>query len=264
MDLVGVEAIVNLSGEFGDALQRRLDALDRAYPGRFYTFCNVDWEGVGSAGWADKATAQLRADVAGGAKGLKIYKQLGLTYRDPAGALVMPDDPRIADVWDAAGELGIPVLIHSADPVAFFRPLDRVNERWDELQRHPSWHFYGGDYPAYEELLASLYRLIEAHPGRSSPPRGLLSETWVRIGHARLPNIHRLFRIAELGRVPYSAREWFCAMPTASSLALTPSALLYQTYYRFLEPGRVFPIRPIRRSHQGRWNIYGVFLPDEC
>jgi predicted TIM-barrel fold metal-dependent hydrolase len=273
MDLVGVEAIVNLSGEFGDALQRRLDALDRAYPGRFYTFCNVDWEGVGSAGWADKATAQLRADVAGGAKGLKIYKQLGLTYRDPAGALVMPDDPRIADVWDAAGELGIPVLIHSADPVAFFRPLDRVNERWDELQRHPSWHFYGGDYPAYEELLASLYRLIEAHPKTTfiTAHVGCYPENLGFVSDMldRHPNMYTDFsaRIAELGRVPYSAREWFLRYADRIVFGTdgAPTPILYQTYYRFLETKDEYfsyaPKSPI--PGQGRWNIYGVFLPDE-
>lgn len=147
MDLVNVEAIVNLSGGTGDELKRSVEVLDSAYPERFLTFCNLDWAGVGEHGWIERATAQLEADVRAGARGLKIFKALGLRVRDDKNRLVMPDDPRIADVWDKAAELGIPVLIHTADPVAFFRPLDRFNERWDELHHHPGWHFYGPEFP---------------------------------------------------------------------------------------------------------------------
>ena len=273
MDLVDVEAIVNLSGGFGDTLKTRLEALDQAYPGRFYTFCNVDWEGVGTTGWAHRATAQLRADVSAGAKGLKIFKQLGLTYRDPEGRLIPPDDPRIADIWEVAGELGIPVLIHSADPVAFFRPLDRLNERWDELHRHPNWHFYGGDYPEFEELIAALYRTIEAHPNTTfiTAHVGCYPENLGFVSGMldRYPNLYTDFsaRIAELGRAPYSARDWFLRYADRIVFGTdgAPTPILYQTYYRFLESKDEYfsysPKSPI--PHQGRWHIYGMFLPED-
>jgi len=164
MDFLNVRAIADLDGCSGDLLKHKLEQLDFAYPGRFYTLCNVDWNGVGTPGFAERATTALAQDVAAGARGLKVFKTLGLRVRDQAGKLVMPDDPRIADVWEQAGELGVPVLIHTADPTAFFKPLDRFNERWDELHAHPDWHFYGPAFPRFEELIDALYHLVEAHP----------------------------------------------------------------------------------------------------
>jgi len=273
MDLLNVQAIVNLSGGTGETLQRNLDGLDRAYPGRFITFCNVDWTGVGAPGWIAGAVADLRADIATGAKGLKIFKNLGLTVRDTDGRLVMPDDPRLSDLWDTAAELGVPVLIHSADPVAFFRPLDRTNERWDELHRHPDWHFYGPEFPAFEELIASLYRLIEAHPGTTfiTAHVGCYPENLGFVSRMldRYPNMYTDIsaRIAELGRAPYSARAWFRKYADRILFGTdeTPRIPMYQTHFRFLEtadeyfeysPGAAIP-------PQGRWRIYGVYLPDE-
>ncbi len=273
LDEAGVQTVVNLSGGWGDTLERTLDGLDRAHPQRFVTFCNVDWRGVGEPGWAERATAQLRRDVAAGAKGLKVFKELGLRHRDTAGRLVSPDDPRIAAIWAQAGELGVPVLIHAADPVAFFRPLDRHNERWDELQRHPDWHFYGGDLPGFDELIAALYRTIEAHPQTTfitahvgCYPENLAFVTRMLERH---PNLYTDFsaRIAELGRAPYSARRWFLAHADRILYGTdaVPMVEMYRNSYRFLETEDEYfdyavgaPIPP-----QGRWKIYGVSLPDD-
>lgn len=273
MDSAGVQAVVNLSGGSGDVLQRTLDGLDRAYPGRFVTFCNVDWRGVGETGWAERATARLRQDIAAGAKGLKVFKELGLRYRDTDGGLVSPDDPRISDIWAQAGALGVPVLIHSADPVAFFRPLDRHNERWDELQRHPDWHFYGGDFPAFDELIAALYRTIEAHPETTfiTAHVGCYPENLAFVSRMleRYPNMYTDFsaRIAELGRAPYSARRWFLAHADRILYGtdITPSAAMYRNTYRFLETDDEYFDYAVgaRIPPQGRWKIYGLYLPDD-
>jgi predicted TIM-barrel fold metal-dependent hydrolase len=273
MDLLNLQAIVNLSGGTGDELTRNLEGLDLAYPDRFYTFCNVDWEGVGSSKWLERSLKALKADAAAGARGLKIFKDLGLRVRDEQGALVMPDDERISALWDQAGELGLPVLIHTADPVAFFRPLDRFNERWDELHRRPEWHFYGPEFPSFEVLIASLYRLIEAHPQTTfitahvgCYPENLGFVSNMLDAH---PNLYTDIsaRIAELGRAPYSARNWFLKYADRILFGTdsTPRLDMYQTHFRFLEtadeyinysPGAEIP-------PQGRWRIYGLYLPDE-
>lgn len=273
MDLLNMQGIVNLSGGTGDELRRNLEGLDLAYPDRFYTFCNVDWEGVGSAAWLDRALKALRADAAAGARGLKIFKDLGLRVRDEQDKLVMPDDERISALWDQAGELGLPVLIHSADPVAFFRPLDRYNERWDELHRRPEWHFYGPEFPSFEALLDALYRLIEAHPRTNfiTAHVGCYPENLGFVSRMMdaYPNLYTDIsaRIAELGRAPYSARSWFLKYADRILFGTdsTPRLEMYQTHFRFLEtadeyfnysPGADIP-------PQGRWRIYGVYLPDE-
>src|ERR1043166_4230938 len=67
-------------------------------------------------------------------------------------------------MWDACGGLGIPGAIHVSDPVAFFTPIDRFNERWEELNNHPDWSFYGKDFPTNEEILNARNRVIERHP----------------------------------------------------------------------------------------------------
>src|SRR4051812_39627942 len=143
MDAWRVEAIVNLDGRWGDELAANLDRYDRAHPGRFATFCHVDWSAEPAA-----MAASLRASAAAGAKGLKVWKDLGLGVRDARGALVLPDDPRLAPVWETAGELGLPVLIHTADPVAFWQPLDERNERLEELTAHPEWWFGHAGVPS--------------------------------------------------------------------------------------------------------------------
>jgi predicted TIM-barrel fold metal-dependent hydrolase len=251
MDFLNVRAIVNLSGGTGDELKRSIEKLDAAYPGRFSTFCNIDWAGMGEAGWTERATAQLEADLRAGARGLKIF----------------------APLWDKAGELNAPVLIHVADPVAFFRPLDRLNERWDELHRHPDWHFYGPPFPAFHELIDSLYRLIEAHPRTNfiTAHVGCYPENLEFVSQMmdRYPNFYTDIsaRIAELGRAPYSARTWFIRYADRILFGTDsqPRIAMYQAHFRFLEtadeyfdyaPGAAIP-------PQGRWKIYGVFLPDD-
>ncbi|MEN6478809.1 MAG: amidohydrolase family protein [Anaerolineales bacterium] len=273
MDEVRVKTIVNLSGGWGDDLQRSIDKLDAAYPGRFCTFCNVHWGGAGAPGWTEAATRQLAADVAAGAKGLKIFKQLGLYWRDCDDKLLMPDDPRLSDVFEQCAELGIPVLIHAADPTAFFKPLDRFNERWDELHGHPDWHFYGPQYPRFMELIESLYRLIEAHPQTTfiTAHVGCYPENLAYVSQMldKYPNFNTDIsaRIAELGRVPYSAREWFIKYADRIIFGTdnTPSAELYRLHYRFLETkDEYFSYSPrSRRGGQGRFNIYGLYLPDD-
>jgi len=272
LDFANVSTVVNLSGETGDTLKHNLETLDQAHPGRFVTFCSVDFSGVGEPGWSAKTTRQLEADVRAGARGLKIYKRLGLRHRDSAGHLIMPDDERLGDVWEAAGELGIPVTIHVADPVAFFRPLDRFNERWDELHTVPSWLFYGPEFPSFDELIESLYRLIEAHPRTNfiTAHVGCYPENLSFVSHM-MDTYANLYtdisaRIAELGRAPYSAREWFIRHTDRILFGtdVTPRMATYQTYFRFLETAdEYFKYSDSPMPGQGRWNIYGVDLPDD-
>jgi len=273
LDLVNVAAVVNLSGETGETLKKNIASFDLAYPGRFITYCNVDFSEIGSPRWTDKTVAQLRLDIQAGARGLKVYKELGLRYHDTQGKLVMPDDPRLFDIWEAAGEAGIPVTIHVADPVAFFRPLDRFNERWEELHQFPDWHFYGPEFPTFETLIESLYQLIEAHPNTNfiTAHVGCYPENLGFVARMmdRYPNFYTdiAARIAELGRVPYSAREWFIryANRILFGTDFVPNIAMYQTHFRFLETDDEYFHYDANSPapSQGRWRIYGLFLPED-
>jgi hypothetical protein len=145
LDAAHVETLVNLDGRWGDELDANVARYDRASPGRYVTFCHVEWSRLAESGSAaDRAVVealagQLAESARAGARGVKVWKDLGLRVRDATGALVLPDDDRVVGVLRAAGDLGLPVLIHTADPVAFFEPLDECNERIEELAAMPDW-----------------------------------------------------------------------------------------------------------------------------
>jgi predicted TIM-barrel fold metal-dependent hydrolase len=164
MDHLNLKTLVILTGMWGDKLQAIIDTLVKPYPGRFVVFMQIDWSKINEPTFSDLMVKQLRDSVARGARGLKILKELGLGVRDSTGKLIRIDDPRLDPVWEECGRLGIPVFIHTADPEAFFRPIDATNERYEELIEHPDWSFYGGDYPSLRELLAQRDRMFAKHP----------------------------------------------------------------------------------------------------
>lgn len=165
MDASGIATIVNLDGRWDAELEANLDRYDHAHPGRFATFCQLDWSlAADGDDVADALVASLERSAAAGARGLKVWKTLGLGWRDARGRLLLPDDERIAPVWDAAAALDLPVLIHTADPPAFFLPFDERNPRWELLRENPDWSFHGGDFPSFEQLIWSFEALVAAHP----------------------------------------------------------------------------------------------------
>jgi predicted TIM-barrel fold metal-dependent hydrolase len=274
MDEAGVEAVVNLDGRFGDELEANLDRYDRSHPGRFVTFCHVDFELAREPGFEARLVAALRDGHARGARGLKVWKDLGLGFRDPAGELLLPDDPRLGALFHEAGELGLPVLIHTADPVAFFDPVDHRNERLEELGVHPEWSFAGPAFPSFDRLMEALEALVAAHPGTSfiAAHAGCHAEDLSHVGRllATYPNLTIDFsaRIAELGRQPRAAAALFRAHPTRILFGtdrFPPDLATYRRYYRFLETadehfgydtGDGVP-------SQGRWAISALDLGDD-
>ena len=283
MDRKNIQTMVNLTGGYEKGLVEAVAKYDRAYPGRFYTFTEPSYSRFQEANYAKlqaQAIAQAHAD---GARGLKILKTLGLYLREniTSGALVKIDDPRFDRMWDACGQLNMPVAMHVSDPVAFFTPTDRFNERYEELNHHPDWSFYGGDFPSNAELLAARNRVIERHPKTAFVTLhvGNFSENLQNVAENldRYPNLHvdMAARIGELGRQPFTARKFFDKYQDRILFATdaTPHGdefpqqvfndKLYEIYYRFLETeDEYFDYAPARIPPQGRWRIYGIKLPD--
>jgi hypothetical protein len=272
LDEVGVEAIVNLDGRWGDELEANLDRYDRAHAGRFATFCHVDFQLAREPGFEPKLVASLRESHARGARGLKVWKDLGLGFRDPAGQLLMPEDPRLGPLFHEAGELGLPVLIHTADPVAFFDPVDERNERLEELGVHPEWSFHGPGFPSFDELMRSLEALLAAHPGTTfvTAHAGCHAEDLAHLDRmlTAYPNLHTDFsaRIAELGRQPRAAAALFARHPDRilfGTDCYPPDAATYRRYFRFLETAdEHFPYGEGEVPAQGRWAISALALDD--
>ena len=204
-----------------------------------------------------------------------MWKDLGLGVRDEAGELLLPDDPRIADVWAAAGELGLPILIHTADPIAFFAPADARNERLEELAVHPDWAFHGDEFPSFERLLDAFEAVVAAHPQTTfiGAHVACCAEDLAWVGRMldTYPNLHLDFsqRIAELGRQPRAARRLFVEHADRVLFGtdeLPPRREAYEVYFRFLETADehfAYSPDPDDPWPQGRWRISGLDLPPE-
>lgn len=282
MEQQNVALCVSLDGQLGDSLSEHQQYLKK-YDDRFLIFSNIDWVGAGKRddpsswdchrpGFGRRMARELAEAKDHGVVGLKIFKQLGLYYKNPDGSLVEIDDPRWDPIWQACGELGLPVIIHSADPVAFFQPIDATNERWEELSRHPDWSFYGDAFPSHDELLAARNRVIARHPKTrfigahmANYPENLAAVAqWLD----EYPNlvVEVSSRIAELGRQPYTAREFFIKYadrimfgsdgPRATA-RLTPQWRFFQTRDEY------FPYAENPFPPQGLWRIHGLGLPDD-
>ncbi len=274
MDACNVSAIVNLDGRFGDELRENVRRYDEAHPGRFVTFCHLDWREVAEPGFGDRLAASLRRAHEDGARGLKVWKDLGLHIRDDRGELVLPSDPRLVDVWETAAGLAMPVVIHTADPLAFFDPVDETNERLEELLAHPEWSFADRErFPRFGRLIEALESLVAAHARTTfvGAHVGGYAEhlPWVDRMLTTYPNFHVdvAARIAELGRQPRAARVLVIRHPDRVLFGTDespPNAAAYAIHFRFLETGdEHFAYSTYEPPPQGRWRISALELPDD-
>jgi glycosyltransferase involved in cell wall biosynthesis len=272
MDELNVATVVNLDGRWDAELEQNLARYDEAHPGRFLTFCQLDWSLLTDPGFPELLPKALRRAADAGAGGLKVWKDLGLTARDGADRLVQPDDPRLHDVWETAADLDLPVLLHTADPVAFWQPVDRRNERFEELTRHPEWQHGTRDVPAHGELLDSMEGLLSAHRRTTFIGAHLASsaEDLGRVADmlARHPNLHvdLSAREAEIGRQPRAARALLERFPDRvlwGTDSFPFSVQQYRTWFRLLETAdEHFAYGPEQVPEQGRWAVYGLDLDD--
>ena len=270
MDAAGVEKAVNITMLTGDGALEVIDRFHRADPDRFATIGWMDWSGIERSDFTQISMDRLERLVEHGACGIKFWKDLGLTVRDASGELVRVDDERLAPIIDKATELGIPVVFHTGDPAAFFTPIDRYNERYEELAAHPDWSFYGSQYSySKPELLEQLSHVIARHPKTTFVGAHIFecSENLAYVGNLldRYPNlsVDISSRTAELGRQPYTARKFFLkyADRIIFGTDLLPDVEMYRLYYRFLETDDEYFEYPSHASRQGRWNVCGLFLP---
>jgi predicted TIM-barrel fold metal-dependent hydrolase len=283
MDRKNIRAMVNLTGGYEKGLAETVAKYDRAFPGRFYTFAEPSYSRFKSTDYPRLQAQAIEQAHRDGARGLKILKTLGLYLREniTSGALVKIDDPRFDPMWDACGQLNMPVAIHVSDPIAFFTPTDRFNERYEELNNHPDWSFYGGDFPSNEELLETRNRIIARHTKTQFIVLhvGNFAEDLqnVSVNLDRFPNmfVDIAARIGELGRQPRTARKFFDKHQDRILFGTdaTPHGddypqqvfnnKLYEIYFRFLETDdEYFDYAPAKIPPQGRWKIYGINLPD--
>ena len=282
IDRKNLRPMVNLTGGYGKVLEQTIDYWQKPHPDRFVVFTEPWFEKINEPGYP-----QFQADQIGrardiGAKGLKVWKTLGLYLREhvTTGPLVKIDDRRFDPMREAAGAHRMPVAIHPSDPEAFFLPTDRFNERYEELSAHPDWSFHGKDFPATRVARGAepgdrlaIQKLSSLSCILAMPKICLTSlNCWIGI------------RICMWRLVHVSANSGDNRGPRASFLTSTRTAFcsaqiryrggndnatvdfgeqLYEIYYRFLETeDEYFDYAPAPKPPQGRWRIYGIGLPE--
>ncbi|HEY6503783.1 MAG TPA: amidohydrolase family protein [Chitinophagaceae bacterium] len=267
MDKLNMKVMVNLSGQSGESLKKSAQNIKTNYPKRFIVFANVDFRRVGDEGWGEKAAAQLEEDVKNGANGLKIYKSLGFSVNDISGKRVTIDDPRLDPVWKKAGELKIPVLIHTADPKPFWQPMDAENERWLELALNPNRKRSDTNPAPWDTLIAEQHRMFKKNPKTTfiAAHFGWYPNDLAKLGQLldAMPNVVVEFGavIAELGRQPRMAKQFFTKYQDRILFgkdSWVPEE--YATYFRVLESEDEY--FPYHKKYHAFWAMYGMGLPD--
>jgi predicted TIM-barrel fold metal-dependent hydrolase len=269
MDTCNVTSLVNLDGRWGTELEANLDRYDRAHPGRFYTFCHLDWRLLAEGDGPGALVESLQRSVAAGARGLKIWKDLGMSV-EVRGRVILPDDPMLEPVWEAAGDLGVPVLVHSADPVAFFQPIDQYNERLEELLRHPGNSRQKGGMPEFHRLIDAVEHVVSAHPRTTIvAAHGFYPENLARVSQMfeRYPNFHidLAWVHMQFGRQPRAARALLVKHPDRvlfGTDVFPLRAAMLRIYFRLLETDdEAFTYTDEGPPRSGRWSISGLDLP---
>lgn len=269
MEQNNLRILVNLSGGSGDRLKQGLAAIAGSpYKDRMVLFANVDWDGAGTPGWAEKAARQLEADIKAGARGLKVFKDLGLRARKADGSRLKLDDPELDPIWEVPGRLGVPVLIHTAEPQEFFEKIDYTNERWLELALYKERRYPEGQFPRFEELLAERDRMFKRHPKTKfiAAHFGYRANDLARAQQMldTMPNVYLEVAaiLAELGRQPRAAHAFFVKNQDRVLFgkdSFQPNE--YPYYWRVFETADEY--FDYYRDYHAFWKLYGMSLPDD-
>jgi uncharacterized protein len=272
MDQLNMAVMNNLSGRGfnehdSDHLEKSIENIVKHFPNRFILFTNIDFTDIDDQQWTARTVQQLEKDVKQGAKGLKIYKSLGMFYRDKKGKRIHIDDPRIDPVWEKCGELGIPVLIHAADPRPFWQPIDSANERWLELKLHPGRR-HDTDTVKWEKVIAEQHNIFKKHPRTKfiNAHLGWYGNDLKKLSQLMdlYPNMYTEIGavIAELGRQPRAAKAFLTKYQDRVLFgkdSWVPEE--YQTYFRVLETTDEY--FPYHKRYHAFWRMYGLGLPDD-
>ena len=267
MDDLNMAVMVNLSGFRGKYLEWSLDNVNEKYSNRFTLFMNIDFEQLDDEGWPNETLSMMEESVEMGVKGLKVYKNLGLTETDNEGNRIKVDDPRLDPIWTKCGALGIPVLIHTGEPAAFWLPKDKHNERWLELKQYPSRYKDPEKNPSFEEVMGEQHNVFRKHPKTKfiAAHLGWFGNDLARLGKLldEMPNVYTELGavLAELGRQPITARAWLINYQDRVLMGKDIyNKEEYYTYFRVLETSdEYFDYYRKRHAH---WKMYGLALPD--
>ncbi|MDX2179635.1 MAG: amidohydrolase family protein [Bryobacteraceae bacterium] len=268
MDALNMQVMVNLSGSYGDAFKKSYDAFKGKHPKRFVVFANFTFRDIDAPDYPERVAKQLEDDIKYGAQGLKIFKNFGMDLKDAKGERVHVDDPRYDKAFQVLAKYNAPCFIHTAEPKQFFEPVDKYNERWLELVTIPGRRRPPDKYASWETMMAEQHNLFRRHKNVNfiNAHLGWLGGDLAKLGKLmdEMPNMYTEIGavLAELGRQPRFARQWFIRYQDRVLMGKdTWAPEEYHTYFRVLETADEY-FEYYRKRH-AFWRMYGLDLPDE-
>ncbi len=267
MDENNLHVLVNLSGGWGDRLHQGIQAIrNSTYKDRMVLFANVNFRQPVGLGFGAAAARQLEEDIKAGALGLKVFKDLGMFDKKVDGSRLRVDDPELDPIWETCARLNVPVLIHIAEPQAFFEPLDFTNERWLELALYPDRRHQQG--VRFEELMTERNNMIKKHPRTRFilAHFGWHANDLARAGKLLDENPNVYYDVAavlyDFGRQPRAAHEFFIKYQDRILFgkdSYQPDE--YPYYWRVFETNDEY--FDYYRDYHAFWKLYGIGLPDQ-
>ena len=302
MDAAGIRVLINLDGFWGEHLEKALAKYYEPYPDRFAMFGSINLAEIDRPDFKGRIQESIKEMHRRGLKGIKVFKDLSLSYRDANGKVVcpsippfgnpdseylrtfkphgtgepiFPDDDRLRPVWEQAAELGLPVLIHIADLYSFFQPFDESNEQYALIKARPDWNFHDKDVPGFEELLEAQLRLLARNPDTNFiiAHVGSYSENlkWVADMLDAYPNafVDIAARVGMLGRQPYTARQFFLDYQDRIVFGSDRFPCPNEPYLPWSALSTMYRFLetfdeyfPSDSPRMAPWRLYGIGLPD--
>ncbi|MEP6621113.1 MAG: amidohydrolase family protein [bacterium] len=269
LDSLNVGMMVSADNMSGERLKNTITTIRASakMKDRARVLAGISFQNVGP-GWAEKAVAQLEADVAAGAVGVgEIPKSFGLSVKKPDGSRLKLDDPELDPIWAACARLKLPVFIHTADPQEFFKPADMNNERWLEISLFPDRRYPQDRYPSFETLMTERDNLFRKHPKTTfvTAHMGWHANDLPRLAKMmdEMPNLYTEVGavLYDIGRQPRGAHDFFVKYQDRILFgkdSYQPEE--YPYYWRVFETNDDY--FDYYRGYHAFWKLYGIGLPD--
>lgn len=137
------------------------------FPDRVVAVCSFPIENFNDEDYAAQTIAYLEDQFAKGARGVKVWKNIGMELRDGDGNFVMIDHPKFAPIFRFIAENDVVLLGHLGEPKNCWLPLDEMTVEGDRsyFEENPKYHMYlHPEMPSYEDQMVARDKMLEQHP----------------------------------------------------------------------------------------------------
>jgi predicted TIM-barrel fold metal-dependent hydrolase len=281
MDQTGIAVICNMDGGFGKTFDQNMKTSE-PYRDRIVEFARINWEGINDPGWSERTTAELERCFRAGAQGLKIWKDLGLEFKNRDGSYIQADDPRLDSIWEMCARYNKPVMIHLSDSIGRFLPIGPENERYEAglWRSSPEGNYYHTGHPTNDVIERARENMHARHPKTRfiNAHMAMLYYDMDKVAALldKYPNadVELSASVQDLGRAPLLIRKFFLKYQDRILFGSDGNPTrgieeFWVPHWRFLEtfdehfdhPAQLRS--PTGAPLHGRWRISGIGLPDD-